>query len=157
MTDPIATPTKRAAGMLLVTRAQPRQFLLMRHHDRWDLPKGHCDPGESDLQTAIRETEEETGISGDSVQIDPEFRFELSYPVQYKRHGDQIFHKTVVYLLGWVDAVFTPTLTEHPGFQWFPWNPPHRIQNQTIDPLLEAVAIHLEQQQQDNRSLSGEG
>jgi bis(5'-nucleosidyl)-tetraphosphatase len=30
-------------------------------------------------------------------------------------------------------------LTEHPDFAWVKWNPPHRIQSQTIDPLLAAV------------------
>ena len=143
MKDSTEQRSKRAAGILLITQTPPQQFLLMRHADRWDLPKGHCEPGESDLQTALRETEEETGIPGDSIEIDPNFRFELSYPVRYKRHGDRVFQKTVVYLLGQLQSVITPRLTEHESFQWFDWNPPHRIQVQTIDPLLDAVAEHL--------------
>ncbi|WP_182869296.1 bis(5'-nucleosyl)-tetraphosphatase [Stieleria mannarensis] len=152
MPQPNQPPTKRAAGILLITRSKPRQFLLMRHHDRWDLPKGHCDRDESDLQTALRETEEETGLASDNIQIDSDFRFELSYPVRYKRHGEQTFLKTVVYLLGSVESAFTPTLTEHPGFRWFPWNPPHQIQTQTIDPLLQAVAEHLERSERQSAS-----
>ena len=136
-------PKKRAAGLLLITRETPKRFLLMRHHDRWDLPKGHCDPGESDVQTALRETVEETGIDSDLIRLDPDFCFKLTYPVRYKRHGEQVFDKTVVYLLGEIDAEFEPTLTEHPGYQWFDWSPPHKIQKQTIDPLLEAVAKHF--------------
>ena len=143
MNDATDQPTKRAAGMLLLTRSTPKQFLLMRHHDRWDLPKGHCDPGESDLETALRETEEETGIAPDSIRLDSEFRFELTYPVRYKRHGDQVFQKTVVYLLGEIQSAVEPKLTEHPSYQWFLWNPPHEIQTQTIDPLLHAVEQHL--------------
>ena len=142
MTHPISEPTKRAAGILLTTRSTPKQFLLMRHRDRWDLPKGHCDPGESDLETALRETEEETGIRREQIRLDADFRFELSYPVRYQRHGDQIFQKTVVYLLGEIESPFTPTLTEHTSFEWFHWKPPHHIQSQTIDTLLEAVAAH---------------
>lgn len=115
----------------------------MRHADRWDLPKGHCDPGESDVQTALREMEEETGISRHRIRLDPEFRFEISYPVRYKRHGDQVFQKTVVYFLGEIATAVTPTLTEHASARWFDWQPPHRIQEQTIDPLLDAVAKHL--------------
>jgi hypothetical protein len=34
--------------------------------------------------------------------------------------------------------------TEHLGHQWFPWSPPHIIQTETIDPLLEQVARHWE-------------
>ncbi len=34
-------------------------------------------------------------------------------------------------------------VTEHPGYQWFEWRPPHKIQEQTIDPLLAALARYL--------------
>ena len=61
----------------------------MRHPDRWDLPKGHCEPGESFLAAAIRETAEETGIAADAITIDRDFYFDLTYPVTYKRWGDQ--------------------------------------------------------------------
>lgn len=134
---------KRAAGFLILARA-PRQFLLMRHADRWDLPKGHCDRGESDLETALRETEEETGIQATQIAVDDAFRFTLRYPVCYKRSGDEVFEKQVTYFLGEIEEPVTPTLTEHQSFQWFDWSPPHAIQTQTIDPLLDAIAKHLD-------------
>lgn len=31
-----------------------RSFLLMKHHDRYDLPKGHMESGENEHQTALR-------------------------------------------------------------------------------------------------------
>ncbi|KAA5544586.1 NUDIX domain-containing protein [Roseiconus nitratireducens] len=135
---------KRAAGILIMTRRRPNQFLLMRHVDRWDLPKGHSEPGESVVETALRETEEETGISGQDIEIDPDFCFQLVYPVRYKKRDNQPFRKQVVYLLGKIDDPVTPDLTEHLSFQWFDWSPPHQIQEQTIDPLLDAVRRHLE-------------
>ena len=39
-------------------------FLLIRRNGLWDLPKGHQEPGEDIRVTALREVEEETGISG---------------------------------------------------------------------------------------------
>lgn len=131
----------RAAGILLICR-QPRQFLLMRHANRWDLPKGHCESGETFLETALRETEEETGIAAEAIRIDPEFSFQLEYPVRYKRHGGQVFLKRVQYFLGFVDSRPPLQLTEHEGAEWFDWAPPHAIQAQTIDPLLQAVEKH---------------
>lgn len=119
------------------------QFLLMRHHDRWDLPKGHCEEGESSRQTALRETEEETGIAPQSIAIDPNFCFKLVYPVTYRRWGDQVFEKQVKYFLGYVKEKPALALTEHESAQWFDWSPPHKIQTQTIDPLLAAVAEYL--------------
>jgi 8-oxo-dGTP pyrophosphatase MutT (NUDIX family) len=134
----------KAAGILLMTvNKGSRQFLLMRHHDRWDLPKGHCEDGESFRQTALRETEEETGIPDDSISLDSNFSFDLVYPVTYKRWGDQIFEKQVRYFLGYLQSKPELTITEHESAQWFDWNPPHQIQTQTIDPLLAAVAQHF--------------
>ncbi len=134
----------KAAGILLMT-GEPgsRQFLLMRHRDRWDLPKGHCEDGESFRQAALRETEEETGIASDAISLDPSFSFDLVYPVTYKRFGDQIFEKHVRYLLGYLETKPELKITEHESARWFDWNPPHQIQTQTIDPLLAAVAQHF--------------
>ncbi len=132
----------RAAGVLLVTREQPREFLLMRHASRWDLPKGHCEPGESFRQAALREMEEETGIDRGQVELDEQFVFELKYPVQYPNRPHPV-DKQVRYFLATIDTKPSLQLTEHVGYHWFRWAPPHRIQSETIDPLLAAVAEHL--------------
>ena len=68
----------RAAGILLMTQCPAPQFLLMRHSNRWDLPKGHCETGESLVQTALRETFEETGIESRQIELDPDFTFDLT-------------------------------------------------------------------------------
>ena len=126
-----------------MARTTPVEFLLMRHVDRWDLPKGHCDAGESQLDTALRETEEETGISAKQIELDPDFRFDLSYPVTYKRFGNRTLTKHVRYYLGFLTSKPELVLTEHESAEWIQWSPPHDIQSQTINPLLAAVAKHL--------------
>ena len=122
----------------------------MRHADRWDLPKGHSEPGETATETALRETEEETGIAPEMILLDPKFLYQVSYPVQYKRWGNRTFQKTVSYFLGLLSKRVELKLTEHESAQWFAWNPPHQIQQQTIDPLLDAVAKHLESTESSN-------
>ena len=119
------------------------EFLLMRHVDRWDLPKGHCEEGESFTDTALRETEEETGIPRDLIQLDSKFNFDLIYPVTYKKTGDQVFQKHVRYFLGRLQTKPELKLTEHEGAEWLQWNPPHSIQAETIDPLLASVQKYL--------------
>lgn len=132
----------KACGVL-VTRGQPiESFLLMKHAHRWDLPKGHVDGDETELECALRELHEETGIAADDIELDPNFRFTTSYEVDSERFGERC-HKTVVIFLGRLKRDVELKLTEHLGCQWFPWNPPHKIWPQTIDPLLAAVEQYV--------------
>ncbi len=136
--------TVRAAGILLFAPdREGESFLLMRHRDRWDLPKGHCEENETFEQTALRETEEETGIPMNSIRLDQEFSFDLSYQVTYKRYPGAVFDKHVRYFVGYLTEQPVLKLTEHESSQWFGWTtPPPSIQAATIDPLLADVARH---------------
>lgn len=58
-------PTVLAAGTLTWRRHDGHTELLVIHrarYDDWTFPKGKLDPGEQLPQTAVRETEEETGV-----------------------------------------------------------------------------------------------
>lgn len=46
-------------------------MLMIRLRDRWDLPKGHVEAGESDSVAALREVEEETGIIAELCDTEP--------------------------------------------------------------------------------------
>lgn len=135
------SPIVEAAGLLLVSRAEPPAFLLMQHPDRWDLPKGHAEVGEAILQTALRETEEETGIGPREIEVDPDFRYRLEYDVSGKKRG--AYRKRVTYFLGYVAKPYSVTVSEHTGYAWLPWPATAPLQTQTIDPLLKAVSNHL--------------
>lgn len=50
------------------------------------------DPGENDLETALRETQEETGIEASQLTVPEGFRRELNYMARKKP-------KTVIYWL----------------------------------------------------------
>jgi bis(5'-nucleosidyl)-tetraphosphatase len=131
-------PTVKSCGVLIVRGEPVREFLLMKHKDRWDLPKGHVDAGETEIECALRELVEETGIEASDIELVPAFRFTHEYQVRDK-YSRELCDKTLVIFLARLvrDVPIVPT--EHPDFAWFPWQPPHRIQSQTIDPLLAAV------------------
>ncbi len=124
----------------LVFRQEPNySFLLMRHKDRWDLPKGHVDAGESFQHCALRELSEETGITADEIEIETGFEYRTEYTVKLRRYGDSPRNKTLIIYLATLTRPVEILATEHLGFEWFDWNPPHIIQSQAIDPLLAYV------------------
>lgn len=145
-----------ACGFLIICETPSRSFLLMKHPDRWDLPKGHLEDGETELECAFRELEEETGITSELVEVNDGFQYELNYPVDLSRYGGSgRVLKRVVLFLGTVKRIPEVQTTEHGGFHWFPWNPPHQIQEQTIDPLLQAAANYLTERKENSRDDGG--
>ncbi len=136
-----------SSGFLLFRRnpEQQLEFLLMKHVDRWDLPKGHLDSGESKFQAAVRELNEETGLHPNHVWTDPNFEFVHQYWVTPRKDPSKRVLKELTIYLGFIEIEFRIIPSEHPDYQWMPWNPPHRIQQQTIDPLLFAVENYLNQ------------
>jgi len=146
---------QRSCGFLIVRGDPIGEFLLMRHVDRWDLPKGHVDPGETDLQCAYRELLEETGIAMNDVERLEGFRYTTQYQVRDKRDG-KFCDKTLVVFLARLKRAISIQPTEHGGYQWFPWKPPHAIQTRTIDPLLAAAADFLRNSPQQWRDGLGD-
>ena len=136
----------RSCGFLIVNGDPVVSFLLMKHPDRWDLPKGHVDPGETDLQCALRELEEETGIKAEDIAIDDKFLFESRYNVSARRYGEAggTVEKTLRIFLGRLVRDVRLSLTEHDGYEWFDWRPPHDIQKKAINPLLDCLNEYLQ-------------
>ncbi len=56
-----------------------REYLLMRDRNYWSFPKGHLEPGETELDAARREAREEVGLV--AAEVVPGFRRELRYPL----------------------------------------------------------------------------
>lgn len=130
----------KACGVLCFRTRPQKQFLLMRRHSGgYDLPKGHVEEGETERVCALRELEEETGITAAQLTIDPDFRFTASYNPRYKRFKGEQVHKTVVIFLGQLNTEVEITLTEHKGFEWIDWEPGLKIEKRTVNDLLRSV------------------
>ena len=132
-----------STGFLVIRRQPEVSFLLLRHPDRWDLPKGHLDPGETPAECALRELEEETGIAGEDISVVEGFEFRLVYPVRDRQQPSEMAEKTLLVYLAWLEHPVEVEVSEHGSYRWVAWNPPHRIQQQTIDPLLAYAETFL--------------
>jgi 8-oxo-dGTP pyrophosphatase MutT (NUDIX family) len=92
-----ATVPELAAGVVIFRESDDKVFLMhLVDEDRWCLPKGHVDPGESLATAALREVREEAGF--EHIELDGELR-EVAYRFYHPRRALNI-HKTVVYFLG---------------------------------------------------------
>jgi bis(5'-nucleosidyl)-tetraphosphatase len=134
---------KSCGFILFCQESSAKSFLLMKHQERYDLPKGHVEPGESDLECALREMTEETGILASAVTIATDFEYRSTYYPQYARFNNEVVEKTLIIFLGWVESQISIATTEHLGYEWMEWHPPHQIQAQTIDPLLASVQAYF--------------
>jgi len=85
----------------------------MKRSYRYDLPKGHIEPGETELQCALRELFEETGISNKQVCLELDFRFKTIYYPRYRRFGGQKVEKSLVIFFAWVSEELEIVMTEH--------------------------------------------
>ncbi|XP_051900994.1 bis(5'-nucleosyl)-tetraphosphatase [asymmetrical] [Pristis pectinata] len=116
--------TLRACGLIIFRRlnvgeaskSEAIEFLLLQasygqHH--WTPPKGHVDLGEDDLQTALRETEEEAGLKSKDFNVLEGYRKELKYNVKN-------VPKTVIYWLAELkdNNLEIKLSNEHQKFLW---------------------------------------
>ncbi len=84
----------------VLLKDQTDLFLLIQHRDgHWGFPKGHAEKGESPLESACREFEEETGLVDYTVWQDISFQETYSF-----NHRGQTIDKTVVYFPAQVNS-----------------------------------------------------
>jgi len=86
----------KAAGAILFAGRKAPRFLLLQasKHREWGPPKGHADGKEKDVETALREVEEETGLG--KLSFVPGFRRALTYTVE--RRGKARQKEVVLFL-----------------------------------------------------------
>ena len=96
------------------------ELLLVKHRfgGHWSFPKGHVEEGETEVETALREVHEETGLT---IQLEDGFRQSVEY---YPRPN---IRKQVVYFLGYADDDRTRRQEEEISeIRWVPLKSAHR-------------------------------
>lgn len=79
--EPARRPYRPGVGVVLIN-PRGRIFAgrrLDRFHEAWQMPQGGIDPGEAPLAAALRELEEETGVTPGLVDVLAESRDWLRY------------------------------------------------------------------------------
>ena len=104
-----------SAGIVLFRKEGSKILFLLLHYPsgHWDFVKGKMEEGESIHQTAIRETEEETGII--DIAFLENFEEWIEYNFQYQ---GELVHKKVVFFLAETKTENVKISHEHVDYTW---------------------------------------
>ncbi len=128
----------RAAGLVLFRReAAGHRYLLLTNarHGDVGLPKGHAEPGEDELATALRETEEETGLR--PARLCRHLRREVRYPVGRTT-------KVVTYYAAEASATAVRLSREHSAHAWLDLDAAlASVRHERLRSVLHEAALYL--------------
>jgi len=104
-----------SSGVVLFRKENDRILFLLLHYPsgHWDFVKGKMEEGETPHETAIRETQEETGIT--DVKFLDNFEEWIQYNFQYQ---GELVQKKVVFFLGETKTKDITISHEHLNFTW---------------------------------------
>ena len=108
-----------SAGIVLFRKEKSKKLFLLLHYPsgHWDFVKGKMEKGESTHQTAIRETEEETGIT--DIAFIENFEEWIEYNFQYQ---GELVNKKVVFFLAETKTEDVKISHEHQNYAWMDYN-----------------------------------
>jgi len=108
---------ERSAGAIIFRKEKDKIKYLLLHYkykgEYWGFPKGNIEKGESEIDTAKREIEEETGIT--DIKFLEGFKERVHY--FYRREG-QMVSKDVIFFLGKTRTKEVKISWEHVGYEW---------------------------------------
>lgn len=115
------------AGFIIFLKTEEgiKYLFLYRRGGYWNFPKGHFEQGEDALQTAFRETEEETGIRQADLHVVPDFKTYVRF--HFFHGGKKIFDTVILHLAEAKKAEVKISPREHSGYAWFLYQDACRI------------------------------
>ena len=116
-----------SAGIIVYRRTEEGvKFLLLYHgHSYWNFAKGKIESEEKSLEAALRETEEETGISARDLRLDQTFQAHERFV--FRRGTNQIYKTVIFYLAEARTEKIVISTREHSGYGWFSMSEAKRI------------------------------
>ena len=119
---------EKSAGAIIFRKADGKNYYLLLHYGsgHWEFPKGHIEGKETEEETVLRETAEETGIK--DLKILPGFKKYIKYFFrQYKENVSEAerkagktpwIFKLVTFFVAETKTEEVKISSEHTGFLW---------------------------------------
>jgi len=107
--------SERSAGIILYTEENKKQLFLLLNYPtgHWDFIKGKIEINETLHQTAIRETEEETGIT--NLNFIEGFEEKINYNFTFEK---TLIQKEVIFFLAKTNTKNITLSHEHLDYLW---------------------------------------
>jgi bis(5'-nucleosidyl)-tetraphosphatase len=108
-----------SAGIIVYRKENTKKLFLLLHYPsgHWDFVKGKMEKNETTHETAIRETEEETGIT--DIEFVENFEEWVGYDFKYQ---GELVQKKVVFFLAETKTKEIKISHEHSGYIWMDYN-----------------------------------
>jgi 8-oxo-dGTP pyrophosphatase MutT (NUDIX family) len=107
---------EKSCGVIIYQGDKRRYYLLLKYgHGHWGFVKGKTEKDEKEIDTAVRETQEETGITKNKLLFAPNFKEKISYI--YKKTGNTI-SKKVIFFLAKTQQHYIDLSDEHTEYAW---------------------------------------
>ncbi len=117
---------RSAASIVVLKPVSEGEFQVLLLHkprkkDAWQLPQGGCEAGETMLQAALRELQEEAGISDVRVVGESKKIYQYDFPLSFRRfRPDHVCGQKIgfVFAISPADTVVTVDNKEVDQFVW---------------------------------------
>jgi len=128
----------RSAGIVVVRKVEDQYlFLLLRSYNHWDHAKGRQELGETLLETAIREIEEETTIIKDELSFNWGYDSYTTEPyLKGKKTGTYFVAETAREV---IDLPYSDEIgkSEHEQYGWFTFEQAMKLANERIGKVVK--------------------
>lgn len=113
---------EKSVGLIIYRRHHQEglQYLVLYHRGNyWNFPKGKVEGAESEMETGLRELQEEAGLS--KIRVIDGFREQTEFFFKEKRgHQAELIKKDFILYLGEAPQGAEPKISaEHNGYGWF--------------------------------------